>query len=177
MPLADTRIAITFKSNQTDSPAAPSVGSVSPRTHQLVIEKVLDLVNGTGAAQADVLYANYTAALAASSNVDIDLSGALANAVGGTSVFARISGLVVVADAANVNNVVVGAAATNAWATWLNATGTLQVRPGGFDVMGTGVADTTRHVVTAGTGDLLRVANGGAGSTVGYTIALLGCSA
>lgn len=175
MPLADTRIALTFRSNQTDAPAAPTVGSITPRTHQLLIEKVLDLVSGTGAGQADVLYAN-TATLAASANTDIDLSGALANAVGGTSVFARVGGLVVVADAGNTNNVVVGAAATNPWVTWLNSTGTIQVRPGGFNLMGTGVLDTTRHAVTAGTGDLLRVANGAAGTSVTYTIAILGAS-
>ncbi len=176
MPVVDAKLAVTFRANHTDAPAAPTVGTLTPRNHQLIIEKVLDLLNGTGAAQADVLYAN-TATLAASANTDIDLSGALAPAVGGTSVFARVSGLLVVADPGNTNNVVVGGAASNAWATWLNAAGTMQVRPGGFNLMGTGTTDTTRHLVTAGTGDLLRIANGGAGSTVTYTIAIVGCSA
>lgn len=176
MPVVDAKLAVTFRATHTDAPAAPTVGTLIPRTHSIIIEKVLDLLNGTGAAQADVLYAN-TATLAASANTDIDLSGALVPGVGGTSVFAKVSGLLVVADAGNTNNVVVGAAATNAWATWLNSTGTMQVRPGGFNLMGTSATDTTRYAVTAGTGDLLRIANSGAGSTVTYTLAVIGTSA
>lgn len=175
MPVVEAKLAVTFRATHTDAPSAPTVGTLLPRTHQIVIEKVLDLLNGTGASQADVLYAN-TATLTASSNTDIDLSGALVPGVGGTSVFAKVSGLLVVADAGNTNNVVVGAAATNPWITWLNSTGTIQVRPGGFNLMGTGTADTIRHGVTAGTGDLLRIANGGAGTSVIYTIAVIGTS-
>lgn len=176
MPVVDAKLAVTFRATHTDAPSAPTVGTLAPRTHQIVIEKVLDLLNGTGAGLADVLYAN-TATLAASANTDIDLSGALVPGVGGTSVFAKVSGLLVVADAGNTNDVLVGAAATNPWATFLNATGTMRIRPGGFNLMGTGTADTTRYAVTPGTGDLLRVANSAAGTSVLYTIAIIGTSA
>jgi len=176
MPVTSAKLAVTFRATHTDAPSAPSVGSIIPRAHQIAIERVLDLVNGTGAGQADVLYAN-AATLAASANTDIDLSGALAPAVGGTSVFVKVKGLVILADTGNTNNVVVGAAASNAWATWLNATGTTTIQPGGAEIVIAGSGASAGYTVTAGTGDLLRIANSGAGSSVGYTIAVIGTSA
>ncbi|CAM5376651.1 hypothetical protein SCALM49S_02945 [Streptomyces californicus] len=72
---------------------------------------------------------------------------------------------------------VVGAASSNPWATLLGATHTLTVRPGGFVAVGTGVADAIGYAVTASTGDLLKIANSGAGSAVTYDIHIIGASA
>ncbi len=155
---------------------APDVGTVAPTTHTVAVQKVLDLAAGTGAGQVDVLYQD-TNTLAASANTDIDLSGALARAIGGTAVFARVRGLYIAASAANTNNVIVGAAATNPWITLIGtATGTLILRPGAWILAGVGSADATGWAVTAGTGDLLRIANSGAGTTVDYTIVVVGTS-
>ncbi len=175
MPLT-SQLAVQLTATQTGSVAAPDLGLLSQVTHQVPLSNVVDLVSGTGAGAADVLYSD-TGTLAASANTDLDLSGALANAIGGTSVFARVKGLYIAASAANTNNVVVGAAATNAWATLLNAAGTVTLRPGEFMLIACGAADATGHTVTAGTGDLLRIANSGAGTSVTYSIAIIGCSA
>jgi hypothetical protein len=138
--------------------------------------KQVELSSGTAAGQADRLYyAKRT--LAASLNEDLDLAGVLLDAFGAAITFARVKGLVVSAVAANTNNVVVGAAATNQWATLLNTTGTLTLRPGSTFSAFAGVTDATGWAVTAGTGDLLRVTNGAAGSSVDYEIVVVGASA
>lgn len=136
---------------------------------------------GTGASQADVLYyAERT--IGASSNEDLDLTGTLVNNLGQTVTQARIKGLVVLAGPSNpsatrnVNNVVLGASAANQWVTLLNSTGTVTLRPDAFFMAWLGPSDTTGWAVTAGTGDQLRVANSGAGTSVTYQIYVLGCS-
>lgn len=175
MPLT-SQLQAYLKATQTASLSAPDLGSATPATHVLTISKVLDLTSGTGAGSADVLYSD-TGTIAASSNTDVDLSGALANAIGGTSVFVRVKGLYVAASASNTNNVVVGNATSNAWATLLGATHTITLRPGAWILLGTGVADATGYAVTAGTGDLLRIANSGGGTSVSYDLAVIGASA
>jgi hypothetical protein len=134
------------------------------------------LTSGTAAGQADLVFHD-TRTIAPSSNDDLDLAGVLAGLLGGTLTFVRIKGLIVAAAAANTNNVVVGAAASNQWATLLNATGTVQVRPGALFAAYVGEADATGWAVTAGTGDILRIANGGAGTSVNYDLFVIGASA
>lgn len=175
MPLT-SQLQAYIAATQTGALGNPDLGSIGQATHTLPVSKVLDLASGTAAGQADVLYSD-TGTIAASSNTDIDLSGALANAIGGTSVFARVKGLYVAASAANTNNVIVGAAAANAWATLLGATHTITLRPGAWVLLGSGSADATCYAVTAGTGDLLRIANSGAGTSVTYDIVVIGASA
>ena len=177
MPLNNTQLSVQLKAEQTGAAATPDLGTLTQVTHQLLIPATVDLVNGTGAGAVDVLYSD-TNTLAASATIDIDLSGALANAIGGTSVFARVKGLYIKASAANTNNVVVGAAAATQWLTLIGtATGTVILRPGAFMMVAAGVADATGYTVTAATADLLRIANSGAGTSVTYDIVVLGCSA
>jgi len=134
------------------------------------------LADGTGAGQANRLWCD-SITLAASATQDIDLAGSLLDAIGGPAVFARVKGLFVAADAANTNNVIVGAAATNPFVGLLGATHTVTLRPGAVFAVFAGVADATGYPVVATTGDLLRVANSAAGSTVSLNIAVIGCSA
>ncbi|MFF7452102.1 MULTISPECIES: hypothetical protein [unclassified Streptomyces] len=142
----------------------------------LAVRKAVSLTDGTAAGQANKVFHDRRT-LAASATEDLDLAGVLLDAFGAAITFARVKGLYISADAANVNNVVVGAAASNTWATLLNATGTLTLRPGaGFMAMAGGL-DATAYAVTAGTGDLLKVANSGAGTPVTYDIVIVGASA
>jgi hypothetical protein len=141
----------------------------------------LAFTNGTGAGQVDRLFTD-TRTIAPSVSEDLDLAGVLVDVYGATITYARIKGLYIAAAAANTNNVVVGAnVAANAWGTLIGPTGasggTITLRPGAFIVVGCGAADATGWAVTAGTGDLLHVANSGAGTGVNYDIAILGCSA
>jgi len=134
------------------------------------------LESGTTAGKADLRFAD-TRTLAASATEDLDLAGVLTDAFGSALTFVRVKGIVISASSANSNNVVVGAAASNQWATLLNATGTITLRPGATFAAMSGSADATGMAVTAGTGDLLKVANSGAGTSVSYDIVIIGASA
>lgn len=137
----------------------------------------ISLTNGTAAGQVDRLFAD-TRTLAASATEDLDLAGVLTDALGTVATFVKVKAIYIKAAAANTNNVVVGAAAVNAFiGPFGAATHTIALRPGGFVVLACGAADATGYGVTAGTADLLKIANSGAGTGVTYDIVILGTSA
>ena len=175
MPLT-SQFAAHIIAAQTGTAPAPDLGSGAAAKATLNITKNIELATGTGAGQADLLFSDQRT-LAASANEDLDLAGVLADALGATLTFARVKGLYVAAAAGNTNNVVVGDAATNTWAALLGTDGTVALRPGAFLLVAVGAADATGYAVTAGTGDLLRVANSGGGTTVTYDIVVVGASA
>ncbi|WP_267244353.1 hypothetical protein [Streptomyces sp. PR69] len=140
------------------------------------LQRSVQLGSGTGAGQADLVWSDRRT-IAASGSEDLDLAGVLLDAFGATVTFARIKGLFIAAAESNANDVVIGADATNPWASLLNATGTLTLRPGAACGFLAGDADATAYAVTAGTGDLLQVANSGAGTSVDYDILVIGASA
>jgi hypothetical protein len=136
----------------------------------------VSLDNGTGSGQADKVWAD-TRTLTASATEDIDLAGAaILDAFGVAAVFARVKALFIQANPANTNNVLVGGV-TNGWATLISpaATGVVTVRPGGGFAAWSG--DATAFAVTAGTGDLLHIANSAGGTSVTYDIVVIGSSA
>jgi hypothetical protein len=151
-------------------------GDLSTASDPLTIRRAVQLASGTGAGAADRMWHD-TRSLAASGTEDIDVAGSLLDSFGGTVVFARIKGLYIAASASNTNNVVVGGAGSNAWATLLNAAGTVTLRPGAAVMVMAGAADATGYAVTAGTGDLLHVANSGSGSAISYDVVIIGASA
>jgi hypothetical protein len=139
--------------------------------------RAVGLASGTGAGQADRIFHDRRT-LAASATEDLDLAGSLVDPFGATITFARIKALLIAAAAGNTNNVIVGGAATNQFLTWVGAgTHTVVVRPGGVLALLAGGADATGYAVTAGTGDLLRIANSAGGTSVDYDIVLIGASA
>lgn len=151
--------------------AAPDLGSVLA---SLTKSYGPTLTDGAGAGQANELY-HKQRTLAASVTEDLDLTGAvLLDPLGGAVTLARVKGLVIAAAATNTNNVVVGAAASFAWTGLLGATHTVTLRPGAVFAAFAGVADATGYVVTAGTGDLLKVANSGGTTSVTYDIIVYG---
>lgn len=135
-----------------------------------------ELGDGSGAGKADRQYTK-TRTLTGSSTEDLDLAAVLTDIFGATLTFARVKGLFVKASKTNTNNVIVGAASANQWATLLNTTGTVTLRPGAWFGACCDVSDATGWAVTAGTGDLLKVANSGAGTSVSYDIIVIGNSA
>lgn len=168
MPM-DTRLKLSVSAKLTNAL------DLLTSTADLAREYALTLATGTGAGQADLAWCDQNT-LAASANVDLDLAGTLTGLLGGTATFARVKGLIVAAASTNTNNVVVGGAASNTWVGPFGAaTHTHAVRPGGW--VGFGCSDATGWAVTAGTGDLLRIANSGAGTTVTYDIIVIGASA
>lgn len=135
----------------------------------------IELLDGVGVDQADRLFTDQRT-INASSNDDLDLAAVLTDAFGQTITFARIKAILVVAAAGNTNDVVIGAAAANAFVGPFGAsTHTVRVRPGGMALLA--CKDATGWAVTAGTGDILRIANSAGGTSVTYDIVLIGASA
>jgi hypothetical protein len=134
------------------------------------------LITGVLAGQADKAWWDHRT-LAASASETLDLAGSLLDQFGATITFARVKVLVVSADAANTNNVVVGGAGSNTFiGLFGSATHTAIVRPGATVAWITGNADATGYAVTPSTGDLLQIANSSSGSSVSYTVAIIGAS-
>ena len=128
--------------------------------------------DGTGADQAQKLFTDQRT-LAASANESLDLAGGLTDAFGATLTLTKVKAILVRAAAGNTNNVVVGGAASNAFVgPFGDATDTVAIKPGGTLLL---VApDSAGYAVTAGTGDILKVANSSSGSAVTYDIVLVG---
>lgn len=141
----------------------------------LAFSKLVELATGTGAVAgvADKMFFDRRT-LAPSATEDLDLVGVLLDSFGTAISFARVKGIFVSAVAANANNVIVGAASATQWATLLNATGTVTLRPGATFAAFSGVADTTGYAAVGGASDLLKVANSGAGTSVDYDIVVIG---
>lgn len=130
------------------------------------------LSDGLGADQARYLFTD-TRTLVASANENIDLAGVLTDVFGNLLTFDKIKALIIKADAANVNDVLVGGAATaQASAFFGDVTDVVKVKPGGM--MALIAPDATGYDITATTADLLKIANSGAGTSVSYTIIIIG---
>lgn len=135
--------------------------------------KRVDLATGTAAAQADVLWHDRVT-LGASGTADLDLAASLVDAFGATLTFVKLKAIVVVAAAANTNNVNVTRPASNGVPVFLAAGDGVPVLPGGeFKWVAPGAGVT----VTAGTGDLLTFTNSAGSTGVTYDVFLIGTSA
>lgn len=135
------------------------------------ISNIFNLANGTGANQANQIFADQRS-LTATTSEDLDLSGALTDAFGATIIFAKIKAIIVSAASANDGSIEVGGAAANGFNSWVGATGDfVSVKAGGsFAII---APDATGYAVTAGTGDLLKINNTGASAGT-YDITIIG---
>jgi len=144
------------------------------------LEKILNFTNGTGANEADIVWADRRT-IAASTSEDLDLAGVLTDAFGATINAAEVVAILVIAAAANTNNVVLGGAAAPVplfggdGATAVDDP-TFAVKPGGFFFVAAPNA-AGLFTVGAGTTDDLKVANSGGTTGVTYDIAILARSA
>lgn len=135
------------------------------------VEKHIQITAGTDAlGKADILWAD-TRTLAASATENLDLAGAIAGLLGTTIAAAEITGIYIEADSGNTNDVQVFGAASNAFNGLLTGT-TPKITVGPGDC----ILHTNRKgvAVTAGTGDIILVANAAAGTSVTYTIVIFG---
>lgn len=140
------------------------------------ISAALSLGDGTTANKFDRVYiAERT--VASATNDDIDLAGVLTTALGTTITAAElvaimlINGPKAVGAAANTTNLTIGGG-TNP-VVGFSATGDIigPIRPGGVFLLAAGDAAGI-GAVTAGTGDILRIANS-SGASATYQIAIL----
>lgn len=135
------------------------------------VDKLLSLVAGTDATnKANVLFSDRRT-LAASANEDIDLAGALTDAFGSTIAAAEVVAIFVSAASGNTNNVNVTRPASNGFAgPFLAAGDGVSIKPGEWQAF----VSQSGWAVTSATGDLLNIANSGAGTPVTYDIVIVG---
>lgn len=126
--------------------------------------------DGTGANQAKALY-HANRSIAASSSENLDLNASLTDAFGASVTCTAVKALVIHADSGNTNNVLVGGGSTDITTIFSDTSDRLIVRPGGTFIL-TG-PDATGHVITAGSADVLTIANSSSGSVVYYDISVL----
>jgi hypothetical protein len=168
MPLtANVQLMVTGRLTGTADQGTP--------TFDFALSQTTALTSGTGANQADLMWSD-TRTLSASANEDLDLAAVLASVFGATLTFAEIVGVFIKASSGNTNAVRVTRPASNGFPLFVAAGDGVDIGPGGFfsrfapDAAGIGA-------VTAGTGDLINVANGGGSTPVTYEIVILGRSA
>lgn len=136
----------------------------------------LTFSDGVIAGQADRVFSDRRT-LAASATEDLDVvGGALQDAYGATFTLARLKVLAVKALSTNTNNVRVTRSAANGVPWALAAGDGVDIAPGEMKIL-VARSDLTAIVCTAGTGDLITIANSGAGTAVDYEIIIIGASA
>lgn len=135
--------------------------------------KRLTLATGTGAGQADKVFAG-TRTVTASGTDALDLAGTLTDPFGATLTIVKLKAILIRAAAANVNNVRVNRPASNGVPLFLAASDGIDVLPGGLFLW---MAPNVGVTVTAATGDLINCDNSGAGTSVTYDVVIIGTSA
>lgn len=132
-----------------------------------------DISSGVLANQADLSYMQERN-VAASTNDDVDLAGVIADILGNTITAAKLVAMFVInapkdpSQPANVSDLTIGGG-TNFVPGFGAAIPAL--KPGGTFFMGAGNLDGIA-AITAGTGDIIRIANG-AGGAANYQLGLL----
>lgn len=164
-------IALTTRANIKGSLTTARDGGDA--TFNVDVSSVHEVANGTAAGQANAYYED-DFSIAASGTLDIDLSGTLTDAHGVAVVFTAIKEILITADAANTNNIVVGNHPTAAFVgPFAAAANTIALKPGGRLNVSDGYS-AAGWAVTATTADMLRLTNSAAGSAVTGTIAIVG---
>lgn len=164
----DTSIVLSTKatldgSNDLGTPSFP-----------LNYKNIFNMATGTGSSEADLLFSD-TRTLAASATENLDLAGGLTDPLGAALTFVKIKAIIIKAASGNTNDVEVKPETTNGFTGPFNAAAdTLIIPAGGAAFL---IAPVLGWGVTAGTGDLLTITNGGAGTSVSYDIVLIGTSA
>ena len=143
---------------------------VTPQANHDITTQI-DYTTGAGANGANELFSD-TRTLADNTSENLDLAGSLTNAFGTTVAFARVK-FIYIKNKSTTQVLSIGGAASNQFINWVaDATDIIKIRPGGVFLL---IApDATGYPVTAGTGDLLKVANGNAGSSTDYDIIIGG---
>jgi len=143
---------------------------VTPRADMdLLVSR--SLASGSGAGQADDDWSDERT-LAGAANEDLDFAaGGLTNAFGQTVTWARVKGILVVADPTNTTNLTVKPGASPLPFLTGTTPALAVLPPGGVFLLW--VPSAAGILVTGGTGDLINVANA-AGASAKYRIVVLG---
>lgn len=163
----------TVISTQVDATLTNALDLVTASV-PLSYKKKLTWTSGTAASTADLMFSD-TRTVNASSNEDLDLAGALTGPLGTTLTFVELRLILISAATGNTNNVRVTRPASNGVPLFLAASDGIDVPPGGT-FLWLCPADG-KVTVTAGTGDLINVANSSSGTSVTYDVVIIGTSA
>lgn len=169
MPLS-TQLDVNLSASYTQATSPPGTGAAA-----YALPKRYSWLTGVGANQADKIY-TVSGTIAASGTATLDLAGSVTDIFGVTVTLVKLKMIMVQAAAANTNNVQLSQPASNGVAGLFSASGTsINVLPGGTLLW---VAPNLAAIpVTAATGDLLTLANSSSGSSVTYTVTVVGTSA
>ena len=145
-------------------------GDLGTPKQRVTVAETLSLLAGTAAVnKANIMFSD-TRTLAASANENLDLAGVLTDAFGGTIAAAEVVVIFVRAAAGNTNSVHVSRPASNGFAgPFLAASDGIAIKPGEWQLF----ASQSGWAVTAATGDLINVANSGAGTSVTYDVVII----
>lgn len=163
---------ISLKSSATIRGTLTTARDGGAATFDVDARSIKSVNNGTEDDQANAIYYD-DFSIAASGTLDIDLSGSLTDAHGNALLFTAIKEIMVIAGAANANPLVIGNGGVNSFIGPFGAAAhTVAVAPANR-------ADFTNYSaagwpVVAGTGDILRLTNGGAGTAVTGRIVIVG---
>lgn len=170
MALDTARLQLQIMATLTGTSAA----GATP-TYPLNVTWAAPLSTGTGANQADKLYTT-TITLGASSGQDLDLAGVLTDPFGAALTMVKLKAIAFRAATGNTNNVNISRPATNGVPWFLAASDGFALGPGGIFLFANPGASGIA-TVTPATGDIVRVDNGGAGTSVTLDIIAIGTSA
>jgi len=129
---------------------------------------------GTGANQIDVMFRDRRTVTLSTTTDDLDLAGVLLDVFGNTITFTSIKEIVILNRATvSGEDLLIGAAAANAWSQPFNGSTTAQ-----DDCFASGVwvrsAPLSGILVTAGSSDTLRITHNGSADDIEYDIVIKG---
>lgn len=160
------RFNMAFRAELTGS------GDLGTPTVPITLEHQLLFASGTGASQADKIFAD-SRSLNASAAEDLDLAGSLLDPLGAAFTPAKIKGLIIKAGADNPGALTLGGDAASV--PLFGAVNDVMAIPAGATAClifpGAGIA------VTATTGDIIQMAAAATAGTYTYDIIILGTSA
>jgi len=156
--------------NTPDSSVTDAPSIKDNNTFQVIDE----LTNGTGARDVASTVWHDIRSLSASSDESLDLSGSITDAFGDTLTFTIVRGLFVAnLDESSANTVLEIGAGTNAFSSFLgSATDKVKVASGGVFCVWNPTA--AGYAVTAGTGDVLKIANTSSDTACSYQVVIIG---
>lgn len=160
---------IGLRVTATDS-KKPPVGGAS---QQVNVNAAVNFAAGNGASGLADKMATVAINIAGSGSTTLNLSTGL-DAFGVALAMTELSAVILIADAGNANNIVLGNAASHPWqGPFDGATDTIATKPGGI----TALADPAGWAVGVGASDQLKLANSSSGAAVTGTLILIGRSA
>lgn len=138
-----------------------------------LIEKVIEWADGTGANQADLAFSDQRT-ISAAANEDIDLAGGHNDAYGNAVTLVKIKLLVVEnTNTADGDDLQVGPASSNGCDCFWADSSDRNVVPAGGALI---IYDPNGLAVTAGTGDLINIAEVGGSNANTYNLLVVGTS-